>query len=56
MDRHGAAVLAAALDPDLVVPIHYNTFEALEADSRAFAADVAGRGVPVALDENGGQR
>jgi L-ascorbate metabolism protein UlaG (beta-lactamase superfamily) len=56
MDRHRAADLAAALDPDLVVPIHYNTFEALEADSRAFAADVAGRGVPVALDENGGQR
>ena len=53
MDRHGAADLAAALAPDLVVPIHYNTFEALEADSRAFAADVAAAGVPVALDEGG---
>lgn len=51
MNRHDAADLAEGLRPDLVVPIHYNTFEALEADSEAFAADVAGRGVPVALDE-----
>lgn len=51
MDRHEAADLAAALDPDLVVPVHYNTFDALEADSREFAADVASHGVPVALDE-----
>jgi L-ascorbate metabolism protein UlaG (beta-lactamase superfamily) len=51
MDRHDAAALAAELDPGLVVPIHYNTFAALEADSAAFAADVAKRGVPVALDE-----
>jgi L-ascorbate metabolism protein UlaG (beta-lactamase superfamily) len=51
MDRHGAADLAAAMDPDLVVPIHYNTFPDLRADSGAFAADVAKRGVPVALDE-----
>ncbi|WP_049928182.1 MBL fold metallo-hydrolase [Halopiger goleimassiliensis] len=52
MDRHDAAVLAERLAPDLVVPIHYNTFPDLEADSRAFAGDVASRGVPVALDEN----
>lgn len=51
MDRHGAADLAEALDPDLVLPIHYGTFSALEADSGAFAADVAERGVPVVLDE-----
>ena len=51
MNRHEAADLAERMDPDLVVPIHYNTFEALEADSAAFAADVAGRGVPVVLDE-----
>jgi len=51
MDRHDAADLAEALDPDLVLPIHYNTFEALEADSGAFAEDVAKRGVPVVLDE-----
>ena len=52
MDREGAAVLAGALDPALVMPIHYNTFDALETDSRAFAADAAARGVPVALDES----
>jgi L-ascorbate metabolism protein UlaG (beta-lactamase superfamily) len=51
MDRHAAAELAAAMDPDLVLPVHYDTFEALETDSGAFAADVAGRGVPVVLDE-----
>jgi L-ascorbate metabolism protein UlaG (beta-lactamase superfamily) len=51
MDRHATADLAEALDPDLVLPIHYNTFEALQADSGSFAADVAGRGVPVVLDE-----
>jgi L-ascorbate metabolism protein UlaG (beta-lactamase superfamily) len=51
MDRHEAAGLAAALDPDLVCPIHYDTFEAIETDGEAFAADVASRGVPVVLDE-----
>jgi len=51
MDREEAAALAAAADPALVVPIHYNTFTAIETDSRAFAADVASAGVPVALDE-----
>lgn len=53
MDRQDAAALAGDLDPELVVPIHYNTFEALSADSVAFTADVARRGVPVALDEGG---
>jgi L-ascorbate metabolism protein UlaG (beta-lactamase superfamily) len=51
MNRSEAAQLAAEMDPDLVLPIHYNTFPDLEADSRAFAADVAASGVPVALDE-----
>ncbi|MBX0323080.1 MBL fold metallo-hydrolase [Halomicroarcula sp. F13] len=50
MDRHEAAELAEAMDPDLVLPMHYNTFEALEADDEAFAADVASRRVPVVLD------
>jgi L-ascorbate metabolism protein UlaG (beta-lactamase superfamily) len=52
MDRHEAADLAERMDPDLVLPIHYNTFEALEANSGAFAEDVAKRGVPVVLDES----
>jgi L-ascorbate metabolism protein UlaG (beta-lactamase superfamily) len=51
MDRHDAADLAEALDPDLVLPVHYNTLDFLEADSAAFASDVARRGVPVVLDE-----
>jgi L-ascorbate metabolism protein UlaG (beta-lactamase superfamily) len=51
MDREAAAALAERMDPDLTLPVHYDTFEALEADAGAFAADVAGRGVPVVLDE-----
>ncbi|SIR16033.1 L-ascorbate metabolism protein UlaG, beta-lactamase superfamily [Haladaptatus litoreus] len=51
MDRRESAELAEALSPDLVVPIHYNTFSALETDSEAFAEDVESRGVSVALDE-----
>ena len=50
-DRHESADLAERMDPDLVLPVHYDTFELLEADSGAFAADVAQRGVPVVLDE-----
>jgi L-ascorbate metabolism protein UlaG (beta-lactamase superfamily) len=56
MDRHEAAVLAGSIEPELVVPIHYNTFDALEADSGAFASDVAKRRVPVALDETAAGR
>lgn len=52
MDQHEAAALAAEMNPDLVVPIHYDTFERLDADSRTFAADVAKAGIPVALDED----
>ncbi|WP_323174863.1 MBL fold metallo-hydrolase, partial [Natrialba sp. PRR66] len=51
MDREAAANLAEAMDPDLVVPIHYNTFEAIETDSTAFADDLGARGIEVALDE-----
>lgn len=52
MNRHDAADLATTLTPELVVPIHYNTFPALEANSHAFASDVAAEGIPVALDEH----
>lgn len=51
MDRYDASTLAEWLRPDLVVPIHYDTIPLLETDARAFAADVASRGIPVALDE-----
>lgn len=52
MDRREAASLAEAMDPELVIPIHYNTFAALETDSKAFVEDVESRGVSVALDES----
>jgi L-ascorbate metabolism protein UlaG (beta-lactamase superfamily) len=51
MDREAAADLAEAMDPGLVVPIHYDTFEAIEADAEAFADDLEQRGVPVSLAE-----
>ncbi len=50
MDREEAADLAARMDPGLVVPIHYDTFDALETDEEAFVVDVARRGIPVALE------
>jgi L-ascorbate metabolism protein UlaG (beta-lactamase superfamily) len=50
MDRREAASLAAALDPELVVPVHYNTFEAIKTDVEAFVADCAERGLDVQLD------
>ncbi|MFC7166142.1 MBL fold metallo-hydrolase [Halospeciosus flavus] len=50
MDRHDAADLAEDLDPELVLPIHYDTFPDLEADEEAFAGDVATRGVPVVVE------
>ncbi|OSP07294.1 hydrolase [Halorubrum ezzemoulense DSM 17463] len=49
-DPREAADLAEAMDPDLVVPIHYDTFDLLEADGEVFAGDVASRSIPVALD------
>lgn len=50
MDRHDAADLADEIRPDLVVPIHYDTIDMLEADAQAFVVDVARRSIPVALD------
>lgn len=55
-DAVASAELADRMGPELVVPIHYNTLEMLEADSKAFAADVASRSIAVALDERGVDR
>lgn len=44
MDRHEAADFAEAVDPTLVLPVHYNTFEAIETDEDAFVEDVERRG------------
>jgi L-ascorbate metabolism protein UlaG (beta-lactamase superfamily) len=49
-----SAALAEALEPELVLPVHYNTIETLQADSGEFARDVAKRGLPVVLDEQEG--
>ena len=51
MDRHDTAALAETIVPDLVLPVHYDTFPAIEVDEQAFVVDVAKRGVPVVLDE-----
>ena len=52
MGGQAVVELAAEMDPDLVCPIHYNTFAGLEADAQVFAGAVAARGVPVVLDES----
>ncbi|GAA0656442.1 MBL fold metallo-hydrolase [Salarchaeum japonicum] len=49
MNREEAAALAERMEPDLVVPVHYDTFDALETDADAFVTDVARREIGVAL-------
>jgi L-ascorbate metabolism protein UlaG (beta-lactamase superfamily) len=40
MDRHDAAVAAELIGAQTVIPMHYDTFPAIEADSDAFKAEV----------------
>ena len=40
MDRHDAATAAGLIGAPTVIPMHYNTFPAIEADAEAFKADV----------------
>ena len=47
MDRHEAAAFTESVDPDLVLPVHYDTFEAIETDVDAFVADVEAMGYRV---------
>ncbi len=49
MDRHEAADFARSVDPDLVLPEHYDTFEAIETDAAAFAEDLEDDGIRVEL-------
>ena len=50
MDRREAADLAAALVPELVVPVHYDAFEAIETNVDAFVTDLEARGISVRTD------
>ncbi|OAQ53793.1 hypothetical protein HTG_05885 [Natrinema mahii] len=49
MDRHEAADFARSVEPELVLPEHYDTFEPIETDAEAFAADLEGDGIRVDL-------
>lgn len=49
MDRHEAARFAQHIDPALVLPVHYDTFDAIETDARAFKQDVEASGPEVVL-------
>ncbi|WP_263020293.1 MBL fold metallo-hydrolase [Natronobiforma cellulositropha] len=45
MDRHEAAAFARRVDPDLVLPVHYDTFDAIETDVDAFLEELAADGI-----------
>ncbi|MFB6254160.1 MAG: MBL fold metallo-hydrolase [Halobacteriaceae archaeon] len=49
MDRHEAADFARSVDPDLVLPVHYNTFEAIETDEEAFVEELERDDIRVSL-------
>ena len=49
MDRHEAAAFTESIQPELVLPVHYDTFEAIETDADAFKRDVESSGVTVQL-------
>lgn len=49
MDRHEAASFARSVDPDLVLPVHYDTFEAIQTDAVAFAQELEAEGINVEL-------
>lgn len=40
MDRHDAVVAAELIGAGTVIPIHFDTFPAIETDAEAFKADV----------------
>jgi L-ascorbate metabolism protein UlaG (beta-lactamase superfamily) len=49
MDRHEAAAFADSVGPEIVLPVHYDTFEAIETNAEAFKADVEMNGPTVRL-------
>lgn len=51
MNRHEAANMAADLEPDLVLPVHYNTdgIDGIDADAEAFKEEIESAGPRVVL-------
>lgn len=49
MDRHEAAEFAKSVEPDLILPVHYDTFEAIETDAEVFADELESDGIKVEL-------
>lgn len=49
MDRHEAARFAESVDPELVLPVHYDTFEQIETDADGFKQTVETDGRSVQL-------
>ena len=43
MDRHDAVIACELIGAGTVIPCHYNTFPAIEADAQAFKAEVERR-------------
>lgn len=50
MDRHEAVDFAVSVGPDLVLPVHYDTFEAIETDAEAFAEEVEAQNVNISVE------
>jgi L-ascorbate metabolism protein UlaG (beta-lactamase superfamily) len=49
MDREEAAEFARSVDASLVLPVHYDTFEAIETDENAFIAELDADGIRAEL-------
>lgn len=49
MDRKEAAEFARSVGASLVLPVHYDTFEAIETDENAFIADLEADGIRAEL-------
>lgn len=49
MDRHEAADFARSVDPDLVIPVHYDTFDVIQTNIDAFVDDLEADGITVEI-------
>jgi len=49
MNCNQALELIGSINPELVLPVHYNTFEAIEVDESAFKRDLEKKGFRVSL-------